>query len=392
MPNSLSIREQNSFISAYKNLLNENDKRIHKSDVNTLQKILNKCDKVEVGRLLMNKMESCPKDPTALENTFRKLFNKLETQKSGMHEVKEDKLKNIQQKLVPVVQDINNAKISSLIREHNIHVNFLSNGISDEKKAIAKLEKIITDTDVQTKILQNEIELLATELNSTSQLDFAAKDAQRAKDIEIKISKLESLQHAEISTLINKITLHENSRAKLLEFAVKQGFSGAEQDLKKAESGAIFDDRDKGFGTTSWREHLGSDKYAIKHFGYVLKEGRREYSTPTKVPNQEGRQWQKLMQNFNDAPKNIQALKRELTQLKNEYKSEVSQVESESRPSEKQQILQRINDKQKIIRSFNESKDDALGKIELHQEWVSSQEVERASRMAKIETLKSQLK
>ncbi|KAF1368368.1 hypothetical protein [Yokenella regensburgei] len=63
MSNSLSVRDQNSFISAYKNLLNDSDKRIHKGDVNTLNRILNKCDKVEVGQLLMTKMESYPKDP-----------------------------------------------------------------------------------------------------------------------------------------------------------------------------------------------------------------------------------------------------------------------------------------------------------------------------------------
>lgn len=61
MPNSLSLRDKNSFISAHENLLNGIDKRIHKSDIDTLSRTLNKCDKIEIIQLLMTKIESCQK-------------------------------------------------------------------------------------------------------------------------------------------------------------------------------------------------------------------------------------------------------------------------------------------------------------------------------------------
>lgn len=399
MSNSLSVRDQNSFISAYKNLLNDSDKRIHKGDVNTLNRILNKCDKVEVGQLLMTKMESCPKDPVALKNTFSNLFDKLEAQNSKMHDKKEEKLKNIQQKLAPVVQDIHkneinahNAKVNGEIKGLADDLQLISRNISQEKNEITKLKEEINKADVQIKKLHNEIKPLADALKNTSSEDFAVKDAKRLKDTEAKISKLEAKQNAEISTLNNKIAAHENSRAVLLDFARKHGVSSAEQDLRKAESGAIYDNRDTGFGTTSWREHLGSDKYAIKHFGYDLKEGRRQYSDLIKVPNHKGKQWQKLMQNFDDAPKNIRALQREISQLKNEYKSDIGQVKLENRLSAKQEIEQRINFKQEAIHSLEKSKEIASEDIKSCHEYISWLEAKKTPLIAKMDELKSQIK
>ncbi|QIU89197.1 hypothetical protein [Yokenella regensburgei] len=399
MSNSLSVRDQNSFISAYKNLLNDSDKRIHKGDVNTLNRILNKCDKVEVGQLLMTKMESYPKDPAGLKNTFSKLFDKLEAQNSKMHDKKEEKLKNIQQKLAPVVLDIHkneinahNAKIAAEIKGLSDGLQLISKNISHEKNEIAKLQGSIDKTDAQIKKLHNEIKPLADALKDTSPKDFAAKDAERLKNTEVKISKLEAKQNAEISTLNKKIAAHENSRAVLLDFARRHGVSNAEQDLKKAEAGYIYDKRDTGFGTTSWSDHLGSDKYAIKHFGYDLKEGRREYSDLIKVPNHEGKQWQKLMQNFGDAPKNIKALQREISQLKNEYKSDISQVKLENNLSAKQEIEQRIDFKQKSIRSLENNNEITSREIKSCHDYISALEARKSPLIAKMDELKSHIK
>lgn len=399
MSNSLSVRDQNSFISAYKNLLNDSDKRIHKGDVNTLNRILNKCDKVEVGQLLMTKMESYPKDPAGLKDTFSKLFDKLEAQNSKMHDKKEEKLKNIQQKLAPVVLDIHkneinahNAKIAAEIKGLSDGLQLISKNISHEKNEIAKLQGSIDKTDAQIKKLHNEIKPLADALKDTSPKDFAAKDAERLKNTEVKISKLEAEQNAEISTLNKKIAAHENSRAVLLDFARRHGVSNAEQDLKKAEAGYIYDKRDTGFGTTSWSDHLGSDKYAIKNFGYDLKEGRREYSDLIKVPNHEGKQWQKLMQNFGDAPKNIKALQREISQLKNEYKSDISQVKLENNLSAKQEIEQRIDFKQKSIRSLENNNEITSREIKSCHDYISALEARKSPLIAKMDELKSHIK
>ncbi|MGK0704921.1 hypothetical protein ACSFCW_15780 [Yokenella regensburgei] len=399
MSNSLSVRDQNSFISAYKNLLNDSDKRIHKGDVNTLNRILNKCDKVEVGQLLMTKMESYPKDPAGLKDTFSKLFDKLEAQNSKMHDKKEEKLENIQQKLAPVVLDIHkneinahNAKIAAEIKGLSDGLQLISKNISHEKNEIAKLQGSIDKTDAQIKKLHNEIKPLADALKDTSPKDFAAKDAERLKNTEVKISKLEAEQNAEISTLNKKIAAHENSRAVLLDFARRHGVSNAEQDLKKAEAGYIYDKRDTGFGTTSWSEHLGSDKYAIKNFGYDLKEGRREYSDLIKVPNHEGKQWQKLMQNFGDAPKNIKALQREISQLKNEYKSDISQVKLENNLSAKQEIEQRIDFKQKSIRSLENNNEITSREIKSCHDYISALEARKSPLIAEMDELKSHIK
>lgn len=399
MSNSLSVRDQNSFISAYKNLLNDSDKRIHKGDVNTLNRILNKCDKVEVGQLLMTKMESYPKDPAGLKDTFSKLFDKLEAQNSKMYDKKEEKLKNIQQKLAPVVLDIHkneinahNAKIAAEIEGLSDGLQLISKNISHEKNEIAKLQGSIDKTDAQIKKLHNEIKPLADALKDTSPKDFAAKDAERLKNTEVKISKLEAEQNAEISTLNKKIAAHENSRAVLLDFARRHGVSNAEQDLKKAEAGYIYDKRDTGFGTTSWSDHLGSDKYAIKNFGYDLKEGRREYSDLIKVPNHEGKQWQKLMQNFGDAPKNIKALQREISQLKNEYKSDISQVKLENNLSAKQEIEQRIDFKQKSIRSLENNNEITSREIKSCHDYISALEARKSPLIAKMDELKSHIK
>lgn len=172
MHNSLSVRDQNIFISTYKNLLNnKKNKQINKNNVKTLQKILNKCDKVEICQLLMTKMESCPKDPAALENTFSKLFNKLEAQNSSMCEKKEDKLKNI-----------HNTKISGQIKALDDNVHLLSRSISAEKNEIAKLQETITKADVQIKKLQSKIKPLEATLSNISQEEFSAKkDVKRLK-------------------------------------------------------------------------------------------------------------------------------------------------------------------------------------------------------------------
>lgn len=399
MSNSLSIRDQNSFISAYKNLLNDSDNRIHKGDVNTLNRILNKCDKVEVGQLLMTKMESYPKDPVALKDTFSKLFDKLEAQDSKMHDKKEEKLKHIQQKLAPVVQDIHkneinahNAKINGEIKDLANGLQLISKNIYHEKNEITKLQGNIDNAEAQIKKLHNEIKPLADALKNTSPKDFAAKDAERLKNTEAKISQLVAKQNAEISTLNKKIAAHENSRAVLLDFARKHGVSSAEQDLKKAEDGYIYDKRDTGFGTTSWKDHLGSDKYAIKNFGYDLKEGRRQYSDLIKVPNHEGKQWQKLMQNFDNAPKNIKALQREISQLNNEYKRDINQVKLENRLSAKLEIEQRINSKQETIRSLEKNKEIASGEIKSSYDYISVLEARKSPLIAKMDELKSHIK
>ncbi|MGE4802510.1 hypothetical protein AB8989_19270 [Yersinia hibernica] len=392
MPNSLSVRDQNSFVSAYKNLLNENDSRIHKKDVNTLEKILSKCDKVEVGQLLMTKMESCPKDPATLENTFSRLFNKLVDQKSDMHQDKEDKLKNIQKKLEPVVKDIHSAKISSQIKTINSKVNLISMSISDKKISIEKYQNIISNADIQIKKLHDEIKPFTAKLSNTSEEEFAAKDGLRKKNTEAYISKLETKQNTAITAIKREITEQENSRTELLNFAIKHNVSGAESDLIRAESGLIFDSRDTGFGTTSWRDHLGSDKYAIKNFGYIEKEGRRQYSALTKAPNLEGRQWQKLLTNFNDAPKNINDLNKQLTQLKFEYKGQISHAKFENQLSSKQVIQQNINNKNHSIKSLEDKKVSTQEKINSGNKWISLQQEMKSELTAQIELLQSQLK
>lgn len=399
MSNSLSVRDQNSFISAYKNLLNDSDKRIHKGDVNTLIKILNKCDKVEVGQLLMTKMESFPKEPTSLKDTFSKLFDKLKAQNSKMHDKKEEKLENIQQKLAPVVQDIHkneinahNAKINGEIKGLANDLQVIARDVSRKKNEITKLHENFVKANAQIIKLRNDIKPLKVALKTISPEDFAVKDAKRLKDTEAKISKLEDKKNAEISTLKKKIAAHENSRAVLLNFARKHGVSSAEQDLRKAESGAIYDYRDMGFGTTSWREHLGSDEYAFKHFGFDFKEGRREYSDLIKVPNHEGQQWKKLMKNVDDAPKTIKALQRKISQIENEYESDIGDVKFENRLSAKQEIAQLINHKQGAIRSLENNKKIASGKITSCYDYISPLVARKSQLIAKMDELKSQLK
>lgn len=399
MSDSLSVRDQNSFISAYKNLLNDSDKRIHKGDINTLNRILNKCDKVEVGQLLMTKMASCPKNPAALKDTFCRLFDKLEAQSSRMHDKKEEQLKNIQQKLAPVVQDMHkneinahNAKINGEMEGVSDSLQLLSKAISEKKSQIAKLQTDIDNADVQIKKLHHEIAPLADALKRTSPSAFAAKDAERLKKTEEKISQIETSKNAEISKLKKIIAAHENSRAVLLDFARKHGITSAEQDLEKAEAGCIYDKQDMGFGTTSWREHLSSDNYAIRQFGYALKEGRRDYSAPTKVPDLTGKQWQKLVQNFNDAPKNIKALKREISHLRNEYNRDIGQFRPENLVSARQEIEQRINVKQASIRLLEKNKASASGEMKLHHDTLSALEARKIPLIAKMDALKSHLK
>lgn len=398
MSHSLSVRDENRFISAYKNLLNDSDERIHKGDLNILKRILSKCDKVVVGQLLMTKMESCPKDPVAFKNTFSKLFDKLEAQNSKMHDKKEEKLKNIQQKLDPVVQDIHkneinahNAKVNGKITGLAAVLQDISSKVSQRNNEIAKLQINITNADVQINKLNNEIQTLDDKLKNTSTEDFAVMDARRLKDTEAKISKLEAIKNAEISKLNTEIAAHKNSREFLLAFAKMHGVSSAEQDLIKAESGAIYDNRDTGFGPTSWREHLGSDKYAIKHFGYDLEKGRRQYSVPIKVPNQKGKQWQELMQNVNDAPKKIKALKTEISQLNKKYSIAIGEVLKNNLPAKKE-IEQQINSIQKDIRSLEKRKEIASGKIKLCHSYISKLEAEKTLLIAEMKKLTLQIK
>ncbi len=392
MPNSLSIRDQNSFISAYKNLLNDNDKRIHKNDVNTLNKILNNCNKIEVGQMLMTKMETYPKDPAALENTFSKLFFKLEAQNSKLYDKKEEKLKNIQQKLAPIVHDIHKNEINGEIKGLTNDLKLICIDISQKKKEIANFQENIAKADVQIKKLHDEIKPLHDVLKNTSPEAFAAKDAQRLKETKAKISQLETRKNADIKALNKIIVAHENSRATLLDFARSHGVKSAEQSLIKAESGAIYDNRDTGFGTTSWREYMGSDEYAIKHFGHDLEGGRRQYSASIKVPNHKGKEWQKLMQNFNNAPKKIKALQKEISQINKKCKSDIDQVNSESRLSFKQEIEQRIDSKQQTIRSLENDKEFTSSQIKLNHDYISALEAMKSPLTAKMEELNSHIK
>lgn len=391
MSNSLSIRDQNIFISAYKNLLNDSDKRIHKDDINTLNRILNKCDKVEVGHLLMTKIESSPKDPAALENTFIKLFDKLEAQNSRLHDKKEEKLKNIHHKLYLGVKDIQENETNGKIKKLSDDLQFISRDFYWKKNEITNLQGNIAKDDMQIKKNHAEIKTLTDALKNISPEVFAAKNAQRLKETEAKISQLKAQKNAEINILNNKIAAHENSRAVLLDFARKHGVISAEQALRKAESGAIYDNHNMGFGTTSWHEYIGSDEYAIKHFGHDLARGRHEYSNLIKVPNHKGKQWQKLMQNFDDAPKNIKALQGKISQIKNEFKKHIGKVDVESRLSVKQ-IEQRINSLQEAIRSLENNKEFASDKIKSCHDYISVLEDKKNQHIAKIEELKYQIK
>lgn len=372
MPQSLSVRNENLAIATLQNLIKSD--KIHKSDVNKLNKMLNSVDTVVNSKEFMSKMRDILKDPEAFKNIFCELFSKLNGQNSKMLNEKWEKLENIQNKLMPVVKNIHTAEINGKLSDLSSDLKFNSMDINTLENEITANQKSNATLNNQIGRLEKQLEPLYVTLNTTTEAAFIAADEKRIEKAEAKIETLSCKFNLDIEKNIGKIKELKNIRHQLVDFAKKHNVAGVESDLKRAESGAIFNNQDMGFGTTSWKEHMSSEKYAKTKFGTVEKLGSHSYSPSKTEPNAAGKNWLKMMEKNNKAPGEIKILNREIHNLKKNHESEVRQINFDSSTPKKEIITQSIKAIKDDLSFLKGQKESNLDKISTCQHKISSLE------------------
>jgi hypothetical protein len=351
-----SVRDQNKLIAAFDKLVSSD--RVHKNDLKTLNKIVDKLIKVENGQDIMSKMGANGKDPNALKNTFSMLLSKLEKQNSGMFKEKETALTNIRDKMMPVVEKVKATEINNQLSQLADTNKFIDNKIAIAASHIKTFEDQNAHIHNEIGTLKTDIEFLR--LSGIDVNDHLAKiDEMNMSWAQAKVSRLDAVRQKKIETIDNEIDGFKNARQNLIDFANREklpGVSGVEADLVLAEKGEIYDKRDTGFGPTKWRSHISSDAYAMEKFGYIEKEGRREYSDKIKEPNQNGRKWQTLVKNLNKASEEINALKVQAKEINKQHQSQAHTIMNTAKQTQKESIDKNSHSKYEEIKDLENDK------------------------------------
>lgn len=293
----ISFNQQQKFISAFNELSNAD--KISKKPLNYVSKIISRIEKVENSHDIISVIRGMGKDTVEIEGKIKSLIQKLEGQKSGMHEKKQAALNNISKGAMLYSSNIDYLDVKKKIA--NLEPSF--EGSMRERRVLSKK---IDAAENKVVSLQKDLTKMQIKLEKTGDAEFAEADGKLRESIKTEISST----NIKIKELEGKINDYRNFLKKqVMELALPKMVPH----IEKAKSGGIYDPTDKGFGPTTWEQKICSDKYAMKHFGSDLDFGRRQY-VEIKVPNNRGRAWQHAVREYIKEPK-LNSMKIELRDL-----------------------------------------------------------------------------
>ncbi|ELY3854267.1 hypothetical protein AB6H27_17550 [Providencia huaxiensis] len=316
--NALNKLEVSSKVS--KKPLNELNKL-----VGNIAKITNSTDSSEFNRLMSGGTE-------VFESRIDKLITKLNSQNSGMLQEKSTKLNFVKTTLLASI----GAKEKCTLETKKLNLIEKYNNTKNELNGI-KNDIIKTEEKINKKKL--EIEFLKT----PDVVSLLAEDHQGL--VTEKIATAIENYNKGIKQLDTAIENNKNkSLTKRNELVKKIPDIG--DSLDKAIKGEIFKVENSGFFgeiKTTWKSYLTSDSFAMKKFGFELKDGHKEFSGKTKVPNLEGRNFTENVQQYFVALDKIQELQNKKNELSTEHENKIQNYSKELNVSVQNYVQEKMN-------------------------------------------------
>lgn len=203
---SLTVREQNRFIAALDNL--RTSERVHKSDLKTVNKTLDKMGGVANSKELLASLSDRMrnnfdiKDSKNVESFIENVKVKLEKQESKIHDKKLNQLNNIGNRIFQASQ--------------NIEVDHLSNTLElKTQKAYDLVENAKSDKDVVHKMIDKRNEAKDLEASVIQQSELLTPDKINADKLK-RVNNLEQNTDRRINKLNEKINDVNRKKKSLL--------------------------------------------------------------------------------------------------------------------------------------------------------------------------------
>lgn len=361
-----------------------NDSKIHSKPLNALAKSLTT---VSNSAVLYHNLGL--KNPQELQQIMDPLFSKLNDQHSNIHEKKEVKLTSIKDALMTRSLCVFNKKIDEQKSKINHELENLHIHQDRMEDSLLQKKEIVT-------LAKKNVCSLYEERQNLAENDFLAEDQKRSESHEREIATVAGKYDTEISQAMQSrdaLTQQLKSIKEQLPVLVRNNSGlNINELLDYAARGFIYNDRDTGFGATSWRQHLTSDSYAKKHFGYAVEYGRREY-VENKVPSAEGEKWQKLVDEYCDTRKLFAQSQKTISTLESEKEQQLGRLKDNPPLPYKLELEGNIKKEQKTLidnielihqlRGENSQLDKKISQKEMHIRALDSErvEMERASKM-----------
>ncbi len=310
---SLTVREQNRFIAALDNL--RTSERVHKSDLKTVNKTLDKMGGVANSKELLASLSDRMrnnfdiKDSKNVDSFIENVKVKLERQESKIHDKKLNQLNNIGNRIFQASQ--------------NIEVDHLSNTLElKTQEAYDLVENAKYDKDVVHKMIDKRNEAKDLEASVIQQSELLTPDKINADKLK-RVNNLEQETDRRINKLNEKINDVSRKKGKLVDFINHHGKTGVLEDLNQTKNNKYL------------LPTMATSDYAKKMFGTktILVEGRRSYSakTKTEVLSDSGANFLTLIKSYRHARLEVPAIRKEISQLKSTKDAQIASIMAEKR-------------------------------------------------------------
>lgn len=325
-----TISQPQRFINALNKL--EVSSKVSKKPLNELNKLVgnianitNSTDSSEFNRLMSGGTE-------VFESRIDKLIEKLKSQNSGMYQEKSTKLNFVKTTLLASIgakeKCTLETKKSNLIEKYNNTKNEL-NGIKND---IIKTEEKINKKKLEIEFLKTPdvVSLLAEDHQGlvTEKIATAIENYNKGiKQLDTAIENNKNKSLTKRNELVKKIPDIGDSLDKAI----------------KGEMFKVENSRFVGEIKTTWKSYLTSDSFAMKKFGFELKDGHKEFSGKTKVPNLEGRNFMENVQQYFVALDKIQELQNKKNELSTEHENKIQNYSKELNVSVQNYVQEKMN-------------------------------------------------
>lgn len=310
---SLTVREQNRFIAALDNLRASD--RVHKSDLKTINKTLDKMGNVANSKELLSSMSERMiknfdiKKSENVELFIKNVKIKLEKQGSKILDKKLTQLNNIGDRIFQASQKI---EIDHLIKKIT-----LQTSAANRQLRSAKLDKNLIHKIIYKK---NEVkELIANEKQKLIQVS----PQKISEDQEKRIKKLTQKTNDIINRLKVDIRRINKREPELINFLNKLGKTNVINDLAKAKNNSFLEVK------------MATPEYAEKMFGTktILVEGRRFYSSITtkNVLSDNGATFLTRVKKYNSAKDEVATIKQQISCMESDRDAQITVIKSEKR-------------------------------------------------------------
>ncbi|MDE4079924.1 MULTISPECIES: hypothetical protein [Enterobacter cloacae complex] len=342
---SLTVREQNRFIAALDNL--RTSERVHKSDLKTVNKTLDKMGSVANSKELLASLSDRMrqnfdiKDSKKVESFIENVKDKLEKQESKIHDKKLTQLNNIGNRIFQASQ--------------KIEVDHLSKEIALKTSAANRqLECARSDKNLVHEMIDKRNE--AKEFVSIEKHKLEQITPQKiSEDQEKRINRLTQKTNSEIDKLKVDIRRINKREPELFKFLNNLGKTDVINDLAKAQNNKFL------------KRTMATPEYAEKMFGTktIVVEGRRSYSATTtkEVLSDNGAAFLTRIKKYQNAKNEVAAIKHEISRMESARDARIAAIKSEERSPLQSKYDSRIAQYQDGVKEMCETENRALNTL-----------------------------